>query len=61
MSFFLGGAEYFREDEFFIQSILDGCDAEPSFQTALKVEQVIAQVRDKAGEHEHTESAAGRG
>lgn len=48
--FFLGGAEYSREDEFFINSILGNSNAEPSFETASKVEEVIDQV--KAGERE---------
>ncbi|RLI44999.1 hypothetical protein DRO69_06115 [Candidatus Bathyarchaeota archaeon] len=46
--FLLGGAEYFREDEAFIRAILEGHNVEPSFQTALKVEQVIAQVKETA-------------
>ena len=44
VSFFIGGTEYLREDEFFIRSILDGSSAEPSFETASKVEEIIDQV-----------------
>ena len=45
VSFFIGGTEYLREDEFFIGSILNGSNAEPSFQTACKVEEIIDQVK----------------
>ncbi|MDY6892249.1 MAG: Gfo/Idh/MocA family oxidoreductase [Chloroflexota bacterium] len=43
--FFIGGTDYLREDKFFISSIIDGCNAEPSFYTASKVEEVIDQVK----------------
>ena len=49
VDFWLGAPEYFREDEHFIKSILEGCNAEPSFCTASKVDQVIDQVRYKSG------------
>lgn len=42
--FLLGAPEYFREDEYFIQSILAGRNAEPSFETASKVDQLISEV-----------------
>jgi len=45
VSFFIGGTEYLREDELFIGSILNGSNAEPSFQTACKVEEIIDQVK----------------
>ncbi|MGB8707162.1 MAG: Gfo/Idh/MocA family oxidoreductase [Dehalococcoidia bacterium] len=59
--FFLGGTEYLREDELFIRSIFSGCNAEPSFQRALKIEQIIEQVKNKVGKNEHSEIAACRG
>jgi predicted dehydrogenase len=44
VGFMLGGPEYFREDEYFINSVVEGCDAEPSFFTASKVDHLIDQV-----------------
>ena len=46
--FFIGGTEYWREDELFIRSILEGSHAEPSFQTSSKVEEIIDQVDKSA-------------
>ena len=46
--FLLGDPEYYREDEYFIRSILDGGKAEPSFNTASKVDQIIEQVKHEA-------------
>jgi predicted dehydrogenase len=43
--FFIGGAEYQREDEFFVSSALHNTHAEPSFQTASRVEKLIDQVK----------------
>lgn len=45
VSFFIGGTDYVREDEFFIGLIRNGSGAEPNFQTASKVEAVIDQVK----------------
>jgi len=50
--FWLGASEYFREDEYFIRSVLEGRDAEPSFYTASKVDYIIEQVRHRAGKNE---------
>jgi predicted dehydrogenase len=47
--FFLGGSEYYREDEYFISSILKGGFAEPDFDIASKVDYLIAQVERKTG------------
>ncbi len=44
-SFFIGGTEYVREDEYFINSILEGCTVEPNFQTASRIEQIIDVVK----------------
>lgn len=48
VAFLLGTPEYFREDECFIKSILHGQLAEPSFDTALKVDYLIDEIKDKA-------------
>jgi predicted dehydrogenase len=45
VAFWLGEAEYFREDQHFINSVLEGRVAQPDFCTAAKVESVIDQVR----------------
>lgn len=42
--FLLGAPEYFREDEYFVKSVLEGSRAEPSFYTASKVDYIIDQV-----------------
>jgi predicted dehydrogenase len=44
-SFCLGEPEPTREDRFFIQSVIDGHDAEPCFNTASRVDHFIDQVR----------------
>jgi predicted dehydrogenase len=43
--FLLGESEYYREDEAFVNSILNDRIVEPSFLTAAKVDYVIDQVR----------------
>ena len=50
--FWLGGPEYFREDEYFVRSVMEGDDAEPSFYNASKVDQIIDQVKRRADESE---------
>lgn len=50
VAFLLGTPEYFREDEYFIKSVLQGHSAEPSFDTAMKVDCLIDQIKDKASE-----------
>lgn len=52
VGFLLGDPEYFREDEYFIKSILKDRSAEPSFLTASKVDYVIDQVKYRAGKNE---------
>jgi len=47
VNFLLGAPEYFREDECFIESVLDGGNAEPSFCTASKVDYIIDQVKNR--------------
>jgi len=46
--FLLGDPEYYREDEHFITSILNGGSAEPSFRTASKVDYIIDKVKKDA-------------
>lgn len=43
--FLIGDAEYYREDEYFIKSIMNRSQAEPSFRMASKVDYVIEQTR----------------
>jgi len=49
VGFLLGAPEYFREDEAFIKSILEGRVVEPTFLTASKVDYLIEQARTRAG------------
>jgi predicted dehydrogenase len=50
--FLLGAPEYFREDEYFVESVLNGVVAEPSFDTASKVDYIIGKVLDGANKNE---------
>ena len=50
--FWLGAPEYFREDEYFIKSVLEDRNVEPSFYTASKVDYIIDQVRYRAEKNE---------
>lgn len=49
--FMLGAPEYFREDEYFVKSLSEGHNVEPSFYTASKVDYLIDQVIDRGGEN----------
>ena len=44
--FFLGESEYFKEDQRFVNSLLNNEPIEPNFQTALKVDLIINQVKE---------------
>ncbi len=44
VNFLLGGADYLREDEAFIDAISSGKAVEPNFSTALKVDEIIHDV-----------------
>jgi predicted dehydrogenase len=44
--FFLGGSEYYRENEIFVQSILDRGLVEPNFAAGARVERVINQANE---------------
>jgi predicted dehydrogenase len=47
VGFLLGAPEYYRENECFIESVLNGRNAEPSFYSASKVDYVIDQIKNK--------------
>jgi len=48
VKFLLGDPEYYREDEVFTNSILNGTKAEPSFKTAAKVDYIIDKAKKEA-------------
>ena len=48
--FLLGDSEYFREDEAFFQFLIHENSVEPNFQTALKVDSLLEEVRSSAHE-----------
>lgn len=50
--FWLGGPEYYREDERFIRSVAQGKTAEPCFEAAAKVDCLIDEVLAKADQIE---------
>jgi predicted dehydrogenase len=52
VGFLLGAPEYFREDQYFIESVLNGNNAEPGFLAASKVDFLIDQVREKGEKNE---------
>ncbi len=50
--FMLGGTDYFREDEEYINAVKTGITIEPGFSTALKVDETIDSVeKSLAGQH----------
>jgi predicted dehydrogenase len=50
VDFLLGDSEYFREDNYFVNSILTNAESQPNFRTAAKVDYLIEQVRCKSNE-----------
>jgi predicted dehydrogenase len=44
VGFLLGAPEYYREDDYFVKSILSGVDPETNFSNASKVDQIIEKV-----------------
>lgn len=48
VNFLLGDPEYYREDEAFVKSVLSGRKIEPSFNTALKTEYIIDNIKREA-------------
>jgi len=45
--FWLGETEYYRENQEFVNSLLENRKCQPNFETALKVDQIIDQVRQE--------------
>jgi predicted dehydrogenase len=52
VSFWLGLPEYYREDIYFVKSVVEGGNAEPNFYSASKVDEIIDQVKRRADESE---------
>lgn len=52
IEFWLGGPEYYREDAYFVKSITNNSLAEPSFETASKVDLLIEMIQQKAEKHD---------
>jgi len=50
VAFFLGEAEYFRENQHFVNSLRNNQKCEPSFETASKVDHIIDQVKRRGFE-----------
>ena len=50
VGFLLGGPEYYRENQQFIQAIIGGEAPESSFRSTLKVDYILEQVRQRANE-----------
>ena len=48
VSFWLGGPEFYREDEHFIKSVLSGSSATPDFYAASKVDKLIEEIQREA-------------
>jgi predicted dehydrogenase len=46
--FWLGGPEYCREDAYFIKSVRENSTAEPSFDTASKVDLLVDEIEQRA-------------
>jgi hypothetical protein len=53
VDFLLGAPEYFREDEFFIKSVMEKSNTGPNFRTSAKVDDILDQVRYRASECIH--------
>jgi predicted dehydrogenase len=52
VGFWLGGPEYFREDQHFANSVKKNREAEPNFESAAKTDQIIAKVKSRAEQNE---------
>lgn len=50
VGFLLGGPEYYREDEHFINSVLSGTIPKSDFKSAIKVDYLLDQVRCRAAD-----------
>lgn len=52
VDFWLGGPEYFREDQHFANSVIKNREAEPNFESAAKTDQILAKVKSRAEQNE---------
>ena len=52
VDFWLGAPEYCREDEYFVNSVANRSVAEPSFESASKVDMLIELIRKEALKHD---------
>lgn len=52
VGFWLGGPEYFREDQHFANSVMSDREAKPNFESAAKTDEIIAKVKSRAEENE---------
>ena len=52
VKFWLGGPEYYREDAYFVKSVINNSLAEPSFKTASNVDLLIEAIQQKAKRHD---------
>ena len=48
IQFLAGQPEYYREDDFFVRSIIKNHDPEPNFKTASKIDYIIDNIKNKA-------------
>lgn len=53
--FWLGLPEYYREDLYFVKSVMEDHEAEPSFCAASKVDDIIGQVEKRGDKCEQTD------
>lgn len=51
VDFLLGAPEYFREDEFFIKSVIEENKTGLDFSTGAKIDDLLDQVRSRASAH----------
>jgi predicted dehydrogenase len=47
VGYYLGGSEYYREDDHFIRSVLSGTVPKSDFESAIKVDHLLDQVRSR--------------
>ena len=51
VDFWLGLPEFFREDKHFVDCVVRGCSAEPSFVDGAEVDRIIDEIRSRAGRY----------
>jgi len=52
VNFWLGETEYYRENQKFVESIIQGRQCEPNFETSVKVDSLIDQVKEGVKKYE---------